>query len=389
MHKKFTTGHRYLAGIADIKKSHEQPEVDEKIVEVELGDRSYNIHIGLNTLDTIGERIKQFHYSNKAVLISNSNITKIYAERIISNLKKNGFEMEVIEVPDGEKYKNMREAEKIYDRLLVLKHDRHSPLIALGGGVIGDLTGFVAATYRRGVPYIQLPTSLLAQVDSSVGGKTAVNHSLGKNMIGAFYQPATVLVDLSALKTLPEIEFRCGMAEIIKYGIIADEMLFNFLESRINDIKNLDFNALQYIIGASCKIKASIVSKDERENGLRSVLNYGHTIGHTLESLTGYEKYKHGEAVAIGMVAAAFISHKAGLCDKKDVERVKTLIESYDLPTQLPEISPEKILTTLYYDKKVINDRIKLILMKKPGDVVIRDDIPNEIILESLKALAS
>tara|TARA_B100000315_G_scaffold259107_1_gene313655 strand:+ start:505 stop:1596 length:1092 start_codon:yes stop_codon:yes gene_type:complete len=363
--------------------------VNEKVVRVELGERSYNIHIGLNTLDTIGERIKQFHFSHKAVLISNSDLIKLYGERIILNLKKNGFEIEVIEVQDGEKYKNMREAEKIYDRLLAGKHDRYSPLIALGGGVLGDLTGFVAATYRRGVPYIQIPTSLLAQVDSSVGGKTAVNHSLGKNMIGAFYQPAGVFIDLNALKTLPEIEFRCGMAEIIKYGIIADEMLFNFLESRGEDIKNLNFNTLQYIIEASCKIKASIVSKDELEKGLRSVLNYGHTIGHALESLTGYEKYKHGEAVAIGMVAAAFISHEVGLCDKKDVERIKALIESFDLPTQLPEISPEKILSALYYDKKVKNDKVKLILIKKPGSVVIRDDIPDEIMLKSLKALTS
>ncbi len=363
--------------------------MNEKVVKVELGERSYHIHIGLSTLETIGERIQQFHFSHKAVLISNSDLIKLYGERIILNLKKNGFEMEVIEVPDGEKYKNMREAEKIYDRLLDGKHDRYSPLIALGGGVLGDLTGFVAATYRRGVPYIQIPTSLLAQVDSSVGGKTAVNHPLGKNMIGAFYQPAGVFIDLNALKTLPEIEFRCGMAEIIKYGIIADEMLFNFLESRVEDIKNLDFNALQYIIEASCKIKASIVSKDEREKGLRSVLNYGHTIGHALESLTGYEKYKHGEAVAIGMIAAAFISHEAELCDKKDVERVKKLIESFNLATQLPNISPEKILSALYYDKKVRNDKIKLVLMKQPGSVVIRDDIPDEIILKSLSALTS
>ena len=190
--------------------------MNEKVVKVELGERSYYIHIGLNTLNTIGERIQQFHFSHKAVLISNSHLIKLYGERIILNLKKNGFEMEVIEVPDGEKYKNMREAEKIYDRLLDGKHDRYSPLIAMGGGVLGDLTGFVAATYRRGVPYIQIPTSLLAQVDSSVGGKTAVNHPLGKNMIGAFYQPAGVFVDLNALKTLPKIEFRCGMAKIIK-----------------------------------------------------------------------------------------------------------------------------------------------------------------------------
>jgi len=363
--------------------------VDEKIVEIELGERSYSIHIGQDILSTIGERIKEFHFPLKGALISNSSLIKLYGEKIISSLKNNGFEMEVIEFPDGEKYKNLHEAEKIYDRLLSVNHDRYSPLIALGGGVTGDITGFIAATYRRGIPYLQIPTSLLAQVDSSVGGKTAVNHPLGKNMIGAFYQPSGVFVDLNVLKTLPEIEFRCGVAEIIKYGIIADEKLFNFLENHVEDIKNLDFQALQYIIEASCKIKASVVSKDELEQGLRAILNYGHSIGHALESLTGYEKYKHGEAVAIGMVAEAFISYEAGLCEKKDVERIKTLIESFDLPTELPEIKPEKVLSALYYDKKVKDDKIKIILMKKPGSVVIRDDIPDEIILKSLKALAS
>lgn len=363
--------------------------MDEKIVAVELGDRSYCIHIGAATLDSIGEQIKKLDFPLKGALVSNKNLLKLYGEKVLSNLKENGFEIEVIEIPDGEEYKNMKQAEKIYDRLMSTRHDRYSPLIALGGGVIGDLTGFVAATYRRGVPFIQIPTSLLAQVDSSIGGKTAVNHPLGKNMIGAFYQPSEVFIDLNVLKTLPEIEFRCGMAEIIKYGIIADEMLFNFLESNVEKITNLDFKSLQYIIQSSCEIKASIVSKDEREEGIRSVLNFGHTIGHALESLTGYRKYRHGEAVALGMIAAATISHEEGLCDKKNVERIKELIKAYDLPVQFPEISPEKILDALYYDKKVRDNKIKLILMKKPGIVEIRNDIQDEIIIKSLRSLIS
>lgn len=363
--------------------------MDEKIIEVELGDRSYYIYIARDILDAIGKRIKPFHFPPKGALVSNPNLIKLYGKRVLLSLKKNGFDMEVIEVPEGERYKNMREAEKIYTRLLSSKLDRYSPLIALGGGVIGDLTGFVAATYRRGVPYIQIPTSLLAQVDSSIGGKTAVNHPLGKNMIGAFHQPTGVFIDLSVLKTLSEREFRCGMAEIIKYGIIADEKLFNFLEKYYKNIKNLDFKKLQYIIESSCKIKASIVSKDEREKGLRSILNFGHTIGHALESLTGYKKYNHGEAVAIGIVAASSISHEVGLCSKKDVDRVIRVIEAFELPTQLPKINPEKILKALYYDKKVRNNKIKLILMKKPGSVVIRDDISDKTILKSLRSLAS
>ncbi len=244
----------------------------EKIVEVELGERTYNINIGLDILDTIGKRIKGFQFPLRSALVSNPNLISLYGERVLSSLKKNGFEVIVIEVPEGERYKNLEEAEKLYDRLLSAKLDRYSPIIAMGGGVIGDLTGFVAATYRRGVPYIQIPTSLLAQVDSSVGGKTAVNHPLGKNMIGAFYQPKGVFVDLNALKTLPEIEFRCGMAEIIKYGIIGDEKLFTYLEKNGDEIKSLDLKALQYIVESSCKIKALIVSKDECEKGLRGVL---------------------------------------------------------------------------------------------------------------------
>lgn len=359
----------------------------EKIVEVELGERSYNIHIGLNLLEGIGERIEKFKFPLRGTLVSNPNIIKLYGKRVLSSFKKSGLDIDVIEIPEGESYKNMREAEKIYDRLLSNNLDRYSPLIAMGGGVIGDITGFAAATYRRGIPYIQLPTSLLAQVDSSVGGKTAVNHPLGKNMIGAFYQPKGVFIDLTALKTLPEIEFRCGMAEIIKYGIIADNKLFSYLEKNIENIKKLDLDTLQYIIESSCKIKASIVSQDEQEKGFRAILNFGHTIGHALESLTEYKKYKHGEAVAIGMVAASFISHEAGLCNKKDVDRVKGLIEAFDLPTDLPSIPPEKILKTLYYDKKVRDNKIKLILMKKLGSVEIRDDISDKMILKVLNGL--
>lgn len=359
----------------------------EKIVEVELTKRGYEICIGLDVLDTIGERIKRFQFPLRCVLISNPNLLGLYGERVLTSLKKNGFKTEAITIPEGEEYKNLREVEKIYDRLLSGQLDRYSPLIALGGGVIGDITGFVAATYMRGIPYIQIPTSLLAQVDSSIGGKTAVNHSLGKNMIGAFYQPKGVFIDLNVLKTLPEIEFRCGMSEIIKYGIISDETLFTYLEINREKIKSHDLNALQYIIESSCKIKALIVSKDECEEGLRAVLNFGHSIGHVLESLTGYKKYKHGEAVAIGMVAASYISYEMGLCGMEDVGRVRNLIESYDLPVKLPEINIKELLKAIHYDKKVKDKKVKLILMKKPGLVEIKDDVSDKIILKGLMNL--
>lgn len=359
----------------------------EKIVEVKLSKKGYDICIGRDILDTIGERIKRFQFPLRCVLISNPYLLDFYGERVLASLKTYGFKTEAIKVPDGERYKNLREVEKIYDRLLSVQIDRYSPIIALGGGIIGDITGFVAATYKRGIPFIQIPTSLLAQVDSSIGGKTGVNHPLGKNMIGAFYQPKGVFIDLNVLKSLPEIEFRCGMAEIIKYGIISDKKLFTYLEKNRGKIKNHDSNALQYIIESSCKIKALIVSKDEREEGLRAILNFGHSIGHALESLTGYKKYKHGEAVAIGMVAASFISHEMGLCSMEDVERVRDLIESYDLPTKLPKINIKELLKAMHYDKKVKDNKVKLILMKKLGLVEIKDDVSDKIILKSLGSL--
>ena len=268
--------------------------------------------------------------------------------------------------------------------MLDLKCDRKSVLIALGGGVIGDLVGFVAATFQRGVPFVQVPTTLLSQVDSSVGGKTAVNHPKGKNMIGAFYQPCLVLADLDTLQTLPQKEFRAGLAEIIKYGVISDSSLFEYLEKNVEKILQLDKKCLEYIIKTSCSIKAEVVEKDELENHYRMILNFGHTLGHAIEALTHYSKFIHGEAVAIGMVYAAKLSDKLGKCQEGIPRRLDRLVRKFGLPADLPDLHSKAIIESLYHDKKTMNHKIKFILVKEIGIVEIVDDIPEEKIISIL-----
>ena len=258
-----------------------------------------------------------------------------------------------IEVPEGESSKSLQQTGSIYDRLLEMNCDRKSALIALGGGVIGDLTGFIAATYQRGIPFVQIPTTLLAQVDSSVGGKTAVNHPRGKNMIGAFYQPKLVVIDLDTLQTLPKKEFRAGLAEVVKYGVIADAKLFNFIEDNTKEILSLNSDCLEHIIETSCAIKAGVVEKDERENRHRMILNFGHTFAHSIETLTNYTEYLHGEALAIGMVQAAWLSVETGRCAPEDVPmRITSLLKKIGLPTQPPDLKSKSIIESMYYDKK-------------------------------------
>ncbi|MDP3259447.1 MAG: 3-dehydroquinate synthase, partial [Thermodesulfovibrionales bacterium] len=270
-------------------------------IRVKLGERSYDICIGSNILGKIGPKLKSFNSSPKTAIISNPTVYRLYGKKVLNSIKSSGFDVIPVIIPDGEKYKDISIVQKIYGELLRHRLDRKSTLIALGGGVIGDITGFVASTYMRGIDYIQIPTTLLAQVDSSVGGKTGVNHKLGKNMIGTFYQPKLIWIDIDILKTLPQKEFFAGLAEVIKYGVIWDAKLFAFLENNRDKIVRLDRKALIHIIKCSCQIKAEVVSKDEREAGLRAILNYGHTIGHAIETATGYKKYLHGEALAIGM----------------------------------------------------------------------------------------
>lgn len=354
-------------------------------VRVELGDRSYNIIISDNILDDIGENLKSFGFSPRIAIVSNPTVFSLYGERVLDSVRKAGFNAITITIPDGEEYKDIQWLQHIYDELLKHKLDRSSALIALGGGVIGDITGFAASTYMRGISCIQVPTTLLAQVDSSVGGKTGVNHKLGKNMIGTFWQPRLVWVDTETLKTLPRRELLAGLAEVIKYGVIWDNELFDFLEKNSEKILNLDRDTITYIVKRSCEIKAEVVSKDERESGLRSILNYGHTIGHAVETVTGYTQYLHGEAVAIGMCLEARLSMMLHFLDMKQVDRIKALIESYGMPSEIPaDIDINNMLTSMQLDKKAVAGELKFILPERIGSVRIHKGTYENIIRELL-----
>jgi 3-dehydroquinate synthase len=356
-------------------------------IRVELGERSYDISIGSNIIGRIGDKLKSFGLSPKISIVSNPTVFSLYGKHVSDSIKKAGFDVITVIIPDGEEYKDLLWVQHIYDELLKHKLDRLSALVALGGGVIGDITGFAASTYMRGISYIQVPTTLLAQVDSSVGGKTGVNHKLGKNMIGAFWQPGLVWIDVETLKTLPERELLAGLAEVIKYGVIHDKELFNFLEVNREKILNLDNKALTHIIKRSCKIKAEVVSKDERESGLRSILNYGHTIGHAIETVTEYKRYLHGEAVAIGMYLEARLSQMLDLIGRKQVFRIKDLIDSYGLPSEMPEdIDVNSILLSIQLDKKAVAGELKFILPEKIGKVRIHKGVTEKSIRKVLQS---
>lgn len=294
--------------------------------------------------------------------------------------------MTVVTIPAGESSKSLAVAEKLYTRAIELGLDRKSPIFALGGGVVGDLAGFIAATYMRGVPFVQLPTSLLAQVDSSVGGKVAVNHALGKNLIGAFYQPEAVFMDLAMMETLPKREIYTGLGEIIKYGIIYDAAFFAYLEQHVQDVLSLEQEAAVHMIARSCEIKAAVVSQDEKESGLRRILNFGHTMAHAIEKETGYLRYNHGEAVAIGMVGAADISARLGMIDAADVARVTSLIERLHLPTVAEGCTVDAMYQDIFHDKKTINGKVNWVLMKGIGEVTCRNDVPEDIVRAAMAA---
>ncbi|MCE5195027.1 MAG: 3-dehydroquinate synthase [Nitrospiraceae bacterium] len=354
-------------------------------LKVKLGARSYEICIGSKIIASIGSKLKSFKLSSRIGLISNNTVNAIYGKTVLNSLKTAGFDVISVIIPDGEQYKNLKTMQGIYDRLLSHKLDRKSAIVALGGGVIGDITGFAASTYMRGVPYIQIPTTLLSQVDSSVGGKTGVNHKLGKNMIGTFYQPKLVWIDIDTLNTLPKRELFAGLAEVIKYGVIKNKELFRFLEDKKGKILNLDKNALSYIIKRSCELKADVVSKDERESGVRVILNYGHTIGHAIETATDYKQFLHGEAVAIGMHVEARLSHILGFFSEKAVSRLKNLIDSYGLKSEIPAgIDTRTLLSSMQLDKKTVGGKLKFILPEKIGKVKIYKGADNEIIKKAL-----
>ncbi len=350
-------------------------------IRVELGERSYNIFIDSACLGGIGEVLTKFEFSRRVALVSNPTVYGLYGNGVSVSLKAAGFEPTDIIIPDGEQYKNIESVGKIHEAMLRMRLDRKSAVVALGGGVIGDIAGFAASTYMRGVDFIQVPTTLLAQVDSSVGGKTGVNHPLGKNMIGTFWQPRLVWIDTDTLTTLPRREFLAGMAEVIKYGVIWDADLFDFLAEHREDILGLDRTSLMHIIGRSCEIKAEVVSKDERESGLRAILNYGHTIGHAVETVTQYRSFLHGEAVAIGMYQEARLSAALGVIGDAEVDRIRSLIEAYGLPCELPAgIDPAALLSSMQLDKKTVSGELKFILPERIGSVTMRKGIsPEEI----------
>ncbi|MBF0505728.1 MAG: 3-dehydroquinate synthase [Nitrospirae bacterium] len=350
-------------------------------VTVELEDRSYDIVIGSRTLSAIGDRMAQFGFSPTVAVISNPTVLGLYGEDVVRSLSDAGFNCFSSLVPDGEEYKDYYWAYHILTELLRNRLDRNSCVVALGGGVIGDITGFCASLYMRGIHFIQVPTTLLAQVDSSVGGKTGVNHPAGKNMIGTFYQPRLVWTDVGTLATLPRSELLSGIAEIIKYGVIWDADLFDVLEKEREAILGLDRSVISYVIKRSCQIKAEVVSKDERESGLRAVLNYGHTIGHAVETETGYSKYLHGEAVAMGMCLAARLSSELGIMEGSHADRIKSVIGAYGLPVELPkDVNGDKLVSLISMDKKTVAGEMRFILPKAIGSVVIHKGVDVKIL---------
>ncbi len=342
-----------------------------KTLTVNLGDRSYPIYIGVELLQD--PALIQKHIQTKAVcIVSNTTVSKLY----LTQLKKSLKDYRVIEVilEDGEQFKNADSLNQIYTALLDNKFNRDSTIIALGGGVVGDIAGFAAASFMRGIPFIQIPTTLLSQVDSSVGGKTGINHPLGKNMIGAFYQPQAVIIDMHVLQTLDKREISAGLAEVIKYGLIWDQDFFDHLENHIEDLKNLNVMQLQQAIYRSCEIKAEVVSQDERESGLRAILNLGHTFGHAIENCLGYGEWLHGEAVGCGMVMAAQMSLAHGWINDTDFDRIRGLIQAAGLPIEKPQISLHDFLAAMSLDKKNKNQDIYLVLQQGIGKAIVTKD---------------
>ncbi|OGQ17788.1 MAG: 3-dehydroquinate synthase [Deltaproteobacteria bacterium RIFCSPHIGHO2_02_FULL_60_17] len=339
-----------------------------RTLQVKLGDRSYPIYLGEGLLARAGEFLKEAGCGERVGVVTNPTVAGLYLKPFQEALSRTGFRVTSILVADGEEHKSLKSLAAVYDQLIRARFDRGSCVVALGGGVIGDLAGFAAATFLRGVAYVQVPTTLLAQVDSSVGGKTGVNHREGKNLIGAFYQPRAVVMDLAVLRTLPRREFLAGLAEVVKYGIIEDPALFALLEEKLERVIALEPDLLEEAVGASCAIKARVVEKDEREEDYRSVLNFGHTIGHALESLTAYEKFLHGEAIAIGMTQAASISVRQGLCDKESLRRIELLLRKAGLPTAIPSpFRAEELVKQMEVDKKSAGGKIKFVLCEGIG----------------------
>jgi 3-dehydroquinate synthase len=357
-----------------------------RVVRVPLAERTYPIQIGRDLLAQLGRLCAREKLGRRGAVISDENVSALYGKAALRSLAEAGFEAVLVTVPAGETAKSLASVQGCYDQLAEHRLERNSFIVALGGGVVGDLAGFIAATYLRGIPFVQVPTTLLAQVDSSVGGKVGVNLKAGKNLVGAFYQPRAVLCDLTTLDTLPKREFRAGMAEVIKYGIIYDAALFRRLERDLGKVMEGDERTLTNVVSRCCAIKAEVVGQDEREAGLRAILNFGHTIGHALEAISGYGRYLHGEAISIGQVAAAELSTRLLGFSPADAKRVRSLFERVGLPTSVRLTRPQmvRLLDAMLLDKKVSAGEIRFVLARRIGQVEHGHKVPNQAVQEVL-----
>jgi len=353
---------------------------------INLGDRSYPILIGEDTLPQLPAILDQLSVSGKVGVVTDTNVGPLYGDRVLNSIDRTGRDAALCVIPAGEHYKRLATIEGICTDFVRAGLDRGSVIMALGGGVVGDVAGFAAAVFMRGIRFIQVPTTIVAQVDSSVGGKTGVSLPEGKNMIGAFHQPSAVVIDLTMLRTLPDRELRAGIAEVIKHGVIADDALFAYMEQSADAIVAKDLNALIYLIRRSCEIKGAIVEADEREQGLRANLNYGHTFGHAIETVSQYA-FLHGEAVALGMCAAATLARELGMVSPDFVTRQKNCIQKYGLPTSWQEIPVDDVLEVMHHDKKAKSGKLKVVLPTRFGEVIHRSDITREQLRTALEAI--
>lgn len=354
-------------------------------IRVELGDRSYPIRIGQGWIEELGSQLKDLLPGHRFCLVTNPEIEAHWAGPVVHSLTYSGLPAEICTIAEGETAKTLETVSEIYDFLIERRYDRRTALIALGGGVVGDVVGFAAASFLRGVELIQIPTTLLAMVDSSVGGKTGVNHRLGKNLIGAFKQPRLVGIDLDFLKTLPAEEFRSGMAEVVKYGMIRDEEFFSFIEEAADRLVELEPEALRLAVGRSCEIKAEVVSEDETETGLRAILNFGHTFAHAVETLSDYQGIRHGEAVAMGMMAACRLGNIAGDFPEAATARLEKLLKKLQLPVRLTRFPVEDYLGVMRSDKKARSGRMRFVLPVRIGEVALRDDIEETAVTKAIE----
>ena len=358
------------------------------IVRVPLGRRSYPIYLGPAVLSSIGSLFHRHSMPKTAIIISDKNVARLYLKTVKENLASSGYTTRSIIIPAGEEQKNLRRADAIYSDLLRWNVERQSTIVALGGGVVGDLAGFIASTYQRGVHLIHVPTTLLAQVDSSVGGKVGVNHALGKNMVGAFHQPVFVTADIATLQTLPDREFVCGLAEVLKYGIIMDAKFFSYTVKSIDSIRAKNTADLTRVVAECCRMKASIVSRDEREKNLRAILNFGHTVGHALEHAGDYRLLKHGEAILLGMIAETFAALLLGLITPREAGLIENAVLLLPLPSlRGSKLSSSRLLSTMRVDKKVHDGKIRLVLPTSIGKVTLPMPVDESVILDSLSYL--